>query len=299
MFIGIDIGGTSVKYGLVDSDANILNVFEFKARYINGDYTLLQDTIDGLDEFLREESIKLDNIEAIGISATGQISDDGKVIGTAGHIPNWLGVDIKKEFEDRYNKPVSVINDANSMVVAEKRFGAAKGCKHVVGITIGTGVGGGIIVNNQLLTGADGIAGEVGHILINECDIIDNYNRAGSYEDAASTTVLVNSVKKLGYKNVDGKVIFNELIKNDDVKIAYDKWLNNITRGLVSLIHIFNPEIIVIGGGVSVREEFISELKSKVLHSVMPSFSKNLKFEAAKLGNNAGLLGAISSYIGE
>lgn len=297
MYLGIDIGGTSIKYGLVDNMLNVIKKYEHKATYLSKELSLLDDAVIGTDEFINLEKINLSDIKGIGISATGQISSDGKVIGAAGHIPKWIGVDIRNTFETKYGIKTVVINDANAMVVAEKNIGAGKNFKNIVGITIGTGVGGGIIVNDELLVGADGIAGEIGHILINKCAIIDSYNREGSYEDAASTGYLVKQVEKLGYSSVDGRKIFNELMDNDDVRSEYNCWIDNITRGLVSLVHIFNPGIVIIGGGVSARHEFIDLVKDRLLKSVMPGFSVNLKVVPAKLGNDAGLIGAVSNFM--
>lgn len=296
MYLGVDIGGTDIKVGYISEYGDILKKFIYSSNYIDGNTTLLDDAIRGVKKFIVDNELSLNEINGIGISATGQISNDGKVIGTAGHIPNWLGVDLKTEFEKEFGIVSKVINDANSMIIAEKEFGAAKNYNNVIGVTIGTGIGGGIVVNGQLLTGSEGIAGEIGHILINDCEIKDSYNRLGSFEDAAATKAFVNMVNSLGYEVSTGKEIFDSLLKQEDVKDIYNKWLNNITRGLVSLIHIFNPEIIVIGGGISVRYDFINDLKDKVLKSVMPGFAKNLIIEAAKLGNDAGLLGAVCEF---
>ena len=190
------------------------------------------------------------------------------------------------------------------MVIGEKWIGKGKEYDNVIGVTIGTGVGGGIVVNSNILLGSIGIAGELGHFSIDSNGKNCTCGNVGCYEQYASMTALIKdvinnyddinnlSVKK---EDINGKVIFEELEKgNQDIKFIVDKWIENIGKGLVSLTHIFNPEIIVIGGAVSKQEElFIKPVRDYVKKHVMKKFGENLKVEAAELGNNAGLVGAV------
>ena len=240
-------------------------------------------------------------LSGIGVSATGQINVlEGTVVGSAGHIDNWLGTPVKHLLEAHYKLPVSVANDANCAVIGEQWKGAAKGCRNVIMITIGTGIGGGIIVQDRLLSGATGIAGELGHFPIKKDGVPCTCGNQGCYECYASTTALVRRVTKL-FENpsaitIDGKFIFRQAADgNVKIKEILEEWIKNIAAGLIGLIHIFNPETVIIGGGVSQQEDFfIQPLRAKILQKIMPCFRENLHICAATLGNNAGLLGAVA-----
>ena len=191
------------------------------------------------------------------------------------------------------------MNDANSAAVAEHWIGAAKGCKNVIVITIGTGIGGGVIVDSRILEGKLGIAGELGHFSIDRNGIPCTCGNRGCYERYASTTALLEMVKeKSGPLN--GREVFQKLKEGDAViQGIVDLWISNIADGLVSLTHIFNPEKILLGGGVSAQKElFIDKVRTKVLERVMPRFADGLIIDAAALSNDAGIIGAIRPLLG-
>lgn len=304
-YLGIDIGGTSVKIGLVTGKGEVLVLQNFNVAFDNYITPIFETVKKSIVMFLKNNSIDINEITGIGVSATGQVnSNTGVIVGVGGNIENWCNTRIKEELEEIYNIKTTVINDANSMVIGEQWIGKGKNYKNIIGITIGTGVGGGIIVDSNILLGNIGIAGELGHFSINSNGKVCTCGNIGCYEQYASMTALINEVKEkynnidnlsLSINEVNGKYIFDELEKgNKDIEVIVDKWIENIGKGLVSLTHIFNPEIIIIGGAVSKQKDlFIEPIRKYVLSYVMKNFGENLKVEAAELENSAGLVGAV------
>ena len=305
VYLGIDIGGTAAKFGIVAENGNILHRDEFSVSFDGYDTPVLETVLDKTDYFVASSGLDIAEISGIGISATGQIdSEKGEVIGSAGHIKNWVGSKIKESFEKKYSIKTIVINDANSAALGEKWMGAGVGYKNIVAITIGTGVGGGIIVDDKILLGKRGLAGEIGHIVIHGSGESCSCGNVGCMERYASTTALVRKVAAAKEKdpttfseefneNINGRKIFDAINENIVIPQIVDEWVEDISLGIISLVHIFNPEQVIIGGGVSGRKEFIESLSKKVHEKVMPRFSEGLEIVPAKLGNDAGLIGAI------
>ncbi len=308
MYLGVDIGGTAVKMGLVTAQGEILVTHSADVAFDDYETPIIQTVMSQMDYFLAAQQLAAQSLKGIGVSATGQIDAiTGEVIGVGGNIKNWLNTPIKQELEARYHVPVTVLNDANCMVLGEAWCGSAKGANHVIGITIGTGVGGGIIVAGQILTGQLGIAGEIGHFSIKSDGKRCTCQNVGCFEQYASMTALVKSVRAayedLGLdipkEEINGAIIF-EQVKKGHQKLTHlvNEWIEVMGQGLVSLIHLFNPEVVLIGGGVSAQEElFIEPLRAYVLEHVMTKFKMNLKIESACLGNQAGLVGAIAYHL--
>lgn len=304
VYLGVDIGGTAVKMGIVTEKGEILSKRSYDVAFDDYETPIFETVKRSIDIFLRNSNISPKELSGIGVSATGQIdSKRGIVIGVGGNIKNWCGTEIKKELELIYGIHTTVINDANCMVIGEQWLGGAKGYKNVIGITIGTGVGGGIIVESNILLGSIGIAGEIGHFSIKSNGMRCQCGNVGCYEKYASMTALVKEVKenyqKLGdvpfkKQEVNGMSIFSQLEANKELQYIVSGWIQNISNGLISLVHIFNPDIILIGGGVSTQEKlFIEPIRRVVLSKVMDKFKEGLKIEAAILGNDAGIIGAV------
>ena len=304
-YLGIDIGGTAVKMGIVDETGSLLISGEAPVAFDHYDTPILQTVLKESEIFLNKNNIRPDDLYGIGISATGQIdAKNGIVAGSGGNIRNWEGSNLKDAFMKKYHLPVTVINDANCVALGEKWTGSAKNAKDVIVLTIGTGLGGGIIVNDQILLGHSGFGGEIGHFSIPKDGAACTCSNKGCFEQYASMTALVNSVIKyyetkdpehISKYPINGKSIFDSVKKgNEGITRIVDDWIHDISVGIVSLIHIFNPELIIIGGGVSVQEElFIAKLRNKVMENAMPNFRTNLDLRAAMLGNNAGIIGAV------
>lgn len=305
LYLGIDIGGTAVKFGVVDKNGQILCRNQYSVAFDQYQTPILTTVLEHTDKFLFDNNYASSSLNGIGISATGQIdSTKGMVAGSGGNIKNWEGSRLQKKFTDKYHLPVTVINDANCVALGEKWIGRAKNAKNVIVLTIGTGLGGGIILNNEILLGQNGFAGEMGHFSINMQGLSCTCGNKGCFEQYASLTALIKMVKTYYEQNnpdylsqtpVNGKTIFDSVDDNDpDICKIVDNWIHDISCGIVSLVHIFNPELILIGGGVCVQKKhFIDKLRNEVFQNVMPNFRTGLSLDAATLGNDAGLVGAV------
>ena len=284
-YLGVDIGGTAVKLGLVDENGAVLRRAERSVSF-DGYKTPILDTVQAaIHEFLTADTPRL---EGIAVSATGQIdSRRGVVAGTCGNFPGWIGVDIKGTLEREFDLPVTVANDANCMLLGEVWVGAARGC---------TGVGGGILTGGHLLEGVRGLGGELGHFRLHALDgVACTCGAIGCYERYAATTALVRDAQKMGLDAPDGRAIFEAAAAGDARTLAVlNRWISEIAQGLAGLVHIFNPQLILIGGGVSAQQALlIDPLAAQVRKSIMPAFAEGLELKAAALQNDAGLVGAV------
>ena len=280
--LAIDIGGTMIKYGLVSSDGKILSTDKIKTEASKG----LNNILNKIDNIFKR--YKENNPVGIAVSGTGQINGMiGKVIGGNPIIPNWIGTNLVKILEEKYNLPIVLENDVNCVALGEKWIGAGKDLSNFICLTIGTGIGGGILLNNQLFRGENFVAGEFGHILI----------KKGEFEQFASTTALIRLVKERTGKTLNGKEIFDlekkEILEYQEV---ISEWIENLTDGLSSIIYCFNPANIILGGGVIEQgEPLINRIKNSLFKKIGPQFKEKLNIIQAKLGNNAGMIGA--SYL--
>ena len=287
--IGLDIGGTAVKYGFLDENGVILELGEFPTEAEKGVENLFKNICGVIDKYLS------DDILGIAVSGTGQIDGTiGKVIGGNPIIPGWIGTNLVEKLEDRYKIPAVLENDVNCAALGEKWLGAGKNSENFVCLTIGTGIGGGIILNGDIFRGDTYVAGEFGHIQIVKSGEECLCGKKGCYERYASATALVKMVKEKTGKTLNGKEIF-ELEKSGDkeIKEIVDRWIDYFTDGLSTIAYIFNPPLVVIGGGVTKQGEYLLNRILVSLDSKLGiNYKKNLKIKFAELGNNAGILGA-------
>ena len=280
--LAIDIGGTMIKYGLVSSDGEILSTDKIETEAEKG----LENILNKIDNIFKR--YKKNNPVGIAVSGTGQINGMiGKVIGGNPIIPNWIGTNLVKILEEKYNLPAVLENDVNCVALGEKWIGAGKDLSNFICLTIGTGIGGGIILNNQLFRGENFVAGEFGHTLI----------KKGEFEQFASTTALIRLVKEKTGKILNGKEIFDlekkEIVEYQEV---ISEWIENLTDGLSSIVYCFNPANIILGGGVIGQgEPLINRIKNSLFKKIGSQFKEKLNIIQAKLGNNAGMIGA--SYL--
>ena len=165
-YLAIDIGGTAVKLGIVDEEGRVLSKTEQSVCFDNYETPILTTVLSAAEQFLKEQAVEPQGLAGIGVSAAGQIDTrKGIVAGTCGSLPNYIGSPIKAELEAKFGLPTTVANDANCMTLGEVWVGGAKGYTDVIGVTLGTGVGGGILTGGRLLEGARGLGGELGHFL--------------------------------------------------------------------------------------------------------------------------------------
>ena len=294
---GIDIGGTAVKLGIVDETGRVLLKGEESVSFDGYQTPVLTTVRRAAKEFLTANSIPVESLAGIGVSATGQIdSRKGIVAGTCGNFPNYIGSPIKAALEKDFGLPVTVANDANCMTLGEVWVGAAQGYTDVIGVTLGTGVGGGILTGGHLLEGARGLGGELGHYRTHALDGVDcTCGAKGCWERYAATTALVRAAQEKDPDWKDGRAIFAAAEAGSETVLALlDHWTDEIAQGLAGMVHIFNPQLILIGGGVSAQQKLLIEpIAAKVKASVMPAFAEGLEVRAAQLHNDAGMVGAV------
>lgn len=293
MILSIDIGGTAAKFGLVTRDGRILARHEASVCFDGYMTPLLETVMREAEAFVAREGAQLCGV---GISATGQIDDrKGVVIGTNGKIPGYEGARLCGEARERFGVPAAALNDANAAALGEWFAGRGRGCDHLLMVTLGTGVGGGIVEHGRVLGGARGIAGELGHFTLYQDGAPCPCGKRGCFESYASTTALVRAAQaRFSDPALDGRAIFARAAAGDPaMQSLLDGWIGDIAAGLSGLVHIFNPELVLIGGGVSAQERLlIDPLRERVLTQVMPRFAEGLRIERAQLGNDAGLIGA-------
>jgi len=281
-----DIGGTAIKIGLVDDNGNILENREIPTDAKAGGEALINKILDEISKYT--------HIDRIGISTAGQVdSERGKVIFASENLPGWTGMEIKNRIEDKYSISTAVENDVNAAAIGEAYYGSGEKKLNFLCLTYGTGIGGAIVENGKIYYGATNSAGEFGHMITHVDGLKCNCGGKGCYEAYGSTTALVRSIKETLNicDEIDGKYIFKRVLEgNVKYKYIVDMWIKEVSMGLVSIIHMYNPSLIVLGGGIMQQEYILDNLRKNIKAYVMPNFDK-VEIEAATLGNAAGLLG--------
>lgn len=303
-YIGIDIGGTSVKSGVLDENGKILLTKKCPTRM--GADLVIADIIDLIDALLSGSGKK---IEGIGIGCPGLInSENGEVVYSNNLY--WKNVPLKQKLEKATNLPVFITNDANAAALGEYFCGAGKKYKSMVLITLGTGVGAGIVMNGKLFEGNLGAGVELGHEVIKVGGEKCTCGRRGCFEAYASATALIRFAKQAMKKDknsllwklcggndekVDGLIIFEALKKQDKTAAkVVKKYVYYLSEGLVNVINAFHPEAVVLGGGIcGAGDAFLKPLKRRVNKYIYGGTEfAPVELVVAELGNDAGLCGA-------
>lgn len=281
--LAFDIGGTEIKYAVCDDKFNLTEKNSIPTNAHEGGKRIIERVV--------EIAKTAENIDRIGISTAGQVdSVNGRIIFATDSIPGYTGTEIKLIVETETGIPTAVENDVNSAAIGEAVFGAAKGYDSFICLTYGTGIGGAVYLDGKLFTGNSFSAGEFGHIVTHADGKNCTCGGCGCYEAYASSSALVNSVnEKLGL-SMNGREIF-ENFENPEIRKIIDEWIDEIVIGLKSLIYIFNPALIVAGGGIMDQEYITDEINIRLQKTLMPSF-RNVRVAKALMGNDANKLGA-------
>jgi glucokinase len=292
VFIGLDLGGTDLKYGLVDSAGKILVSKKIRVKINEGQKALVEQLRTCARELLAVASEKKWNVKRIGIGSPGAVNfDTGKVVGNSPNIPGWEGVNLKKSLRIS-GVPAYADNDANCVAVAESLFGAAKNSKSALCVTVGTGIGGGVILDGKVYRGATYSAGEIGHTTLVFEGRPCACGSRGCLEKYASVSALMEKAEERGYATVrvltdaakTGESTAQELIAE---QAAY------LGAGLASAINLINPEKVILGGGfVDVYPPLLKLVEEEIKKRAFPAALLELQVVKAKLGNEAGLVGA-------
>lgn len=279
----VDIGGTNIKAGIWENEViTELREIPTEAR-LGGEHV-----VSAVKELLHG----FERLDAIGISTAGQVdAKRGVILYANENIPGYTGTPLKEILEAEFGVPVAVQNDVNAAAIGEAYYGAGRDSEDFLCLTYGTGVGGAIVLNGKVYTGSSFSAGEFGAIVIHpeERDVKRDMF-SGCYERYASTTALVSKVKEQFPALCNGRLIFEELGR-PKVREIVDAWIDEVVYGLVTLTHIFNPQLVILGGGVMEQPYVIEQVRKKLKESIMESFC-SVRVESAELGNRAGMLGA-------
>ena len=297
---GVDVGGTTVKLGLFDAQGNVLDKWEIPTRCEDEGSHILPDIADSIRDKMKR--IDKDSVAGVGVGAPGPIDSKG-VVHRAVNL-GWGTFSIKDTLEDLLNMPVMAGNDANVAALGEMWMGGGQGCRDLIMVTLGTGVGGGIIIDGRILTGFTGAGGEIGHMHVEDgeeesCNC-GNKGCLEQYSSATGITRLANRLlaasgrdSVLRGREVSAKSVFDAVKAKDPLAVeAAEKFGKYLGDALASIACVVNPEAIVIGGGVSKAGEILIDYirphyEKNVFHG-----SREVKFSLATLGNDAGIYGA-------
>ena len=291
---GIDLGGTTVKIAYFDETGKMLEKWEIPTDTPENGIRILPDIAASVRAFLTERKIADSDILGLGIGVPGPVNAKG-VVNRCINL-GWDVFNIAQKLTELTGFPVKAGNDANVAALGEFWKGGGQGCDNMVFVTLGTGVGGGILTGGRLLEGARGLGGELGHYRTHALDGVDcTCGAKGCWERYAATTALVRAAKEKDPAWTDGRAIFAAAeAGNPEVLALLDAWTDEIAQGLAGMVHIFNPQLILIGGGVSAQQKLlIAPIAAKVKASVMPAFAEGLEVRAAQLHNDAGMVGAV------
>ncbi|MBU3839605.1 MAG: ROK family glucokinase [Candidatus Ruminococcus intestinipullorum] len=299
---GVDIGGTTVKMGLFEAAGEILDKWEIKTRTENNGSAILPDVAEAILKKVEEHKLNKEDIVGVGVGVPAPATEEGFVYKSANL--GWENKDVKKELEELTGFKAEIGNDANVAALGEMWKGGGAGYKNLVMVTLGTGVGGGIISNGKILVGSHGAGGEIGHLLVNphEQDTC-GCGRKGCLEQYASATGIVRLAKRklqnetrstsLDVEAISAKSIFDAVKEGDivaqEIAKEFGRYLGN---ALSNIAVITDPSIFVIGGGVSKAGEILLDYIKAPYQERAFFANEDVKFALATLGNDAGICGA-------
>lgn len=307
--MGIDVGGTTVKMGLFKEDGTVLDKWEIATRKDEGGSYILSDIAEAVDSKLASESISKDDVLGIGIGIPGPVMEDGTVLKCANL--GWGVFNVADEVRKLTGiDNVKVGNDANVAALGEVWQGGGKGCQNIIMITLGTGVGGGVILGGKILTGSKGAAGEIGHITVNyDEEDTCGCGKKGCLEQFASATGIVKEAKRLlitsdkasklrELQYLSAKAIFDCAKEGDELANELVEQLGRYLGLAASHIAaVVDPDAFVIGGGVSKAGDMLTTMIKKYYEQNVMFALQNKDFRLAELGNDAGIFGCAKMVI--
>ena len=299
--IGIDLGGTYIKFGLVCSNGQLL----YESTLVTEADTCAEKVISNIIRTVQNtlEYALRNNINpiGIGIGTPGIVDNTHRRVVIANNIGGWSDISLAEKIEEVYSLPVWINNDANLMGLGEQTFGAAKNYSDVLFLTIGTGIGGSIIINNKLFSGYDNRGSELGHIPLFADGIKCSCGSIGCLEAYASTTALIQQFKKRCANSeidfseeITGKLIVKLYHENNRCAVeSLDEHCRFLAQGIAGLVNVFSPQLVVLGGGISESGVFyVEKIKAEFKHFVIHNCAVHTEIISAKLGNKAGIFGA-------
>lgn len=307
--IAVDIGGTNLRFGIVKKTGQIIHKIVRPTEADAGRDAVIKNIINGIDEILYLSKIKKSSILGISLATPGFIDINKGIITFSPNLPGWRNVNLGKIIKDSLDIPVTIENDANAAAFGERWLGAGKNSSNLLCITMGTGIGGGIILDNKIWHGDKGMAGEIGHITVNPDGPLCNCGNYGCLEAYSSGTGIINriidamkkgkktallSMIKNGINEITPEKIFLAAKKGDPLSLELvedaGKYLGIAISDFANLLNI--KTIILYGGLVSSFSLFAKRMKEEIIKRTIPSFSKEVKVLKAGLKGDAGIIGA-------
>lgn len=308
--MGIDLGGTNISGAVSDFQGNIIYKCTICTKAQEGEKAVLERIIWIIDKVMRESKVDREKISSIGIGSPGPLdAKKGKII-TTPNLP-FRDFDIIKPIKDRFNMPIYLENDANVAAIGEYIFGAGKGTNSMIFITVSTGIGGGAVLNRKIYRGNTGNALEIGHMTLERNGPRCNCGNYGCAEALASGAAIGKAAREkvlkgintslANYENITSYEVFKEAEKGDVVaKAILDKALNYLGICISNIITVFDPEVVIIGGGVSKSGEIVLKKVREVVNKrCFKALAESVKIKPATLGTDAGVIGAAALAIME
>ncbi|MFT4414805.1 ROK family protein [Fredinandcohnia humi] len=300
--IGIDIGGTKVAIGAVQEDGEVLASVQFPTEVEKGpDYAVTQ-IISSVSEIIRNYQV----IEGIGIGCPGPLDTKRGIVTNPPNLKTWHGYSLVQKIESAFQLPVRLLNDADAAALGEYFFTYRKTYKHVLYVTVSTGIGGGIIINGQLYEGSKSGAGELGHSVIDPKGPLCGCGKSGCLEALASGTAITRIWKERLVQRGSqieptwsGKELFAQAAEGDSLaKEVIEEATTHFALGLSQAIQTLNPELLILGGGVVIGQPaFYEQVKTKLPHYLLDQHKESLQIEMASHGTMAGVIGAAASIL--
>ena len=310
MYIGVDLGGINIAVGLVDDEYNIINKSSVPTGRTRSFEAIMKDMADLCLKVTEDAGYKMSDVKCIGIGAPGTPDVNGKRVIYANNLDSFTNVNLESEIQKYFkDMPVFVENDANAAAYGELLAGAAKDCSSAVIITLGTGVGGGVIIDGKIFSGFNNAGSELGHMVIVKDGVECTCGRKGCFEVYASATALIRQtaeviadypdsiIHEMVEKNankISGKTAFIAAKQGDEAgKKIVNQFIEYLGIGVSNIINLLQPQVIVIGGGISKEgENLLVPLREYVIENIYTRQDPRTKVLAAKLGNDAGIIGA-------
>lgn len=306
-YIGVDLGGTNIAVGITNEKWEIVHKDSVKTNVENSEQ-MVKDMTDLCKKVCRDSGISLDEVKSVGIGTPGSLDSKKGIVVYANNL-NMKNFPLVAEFKKHLDKDVYISNDANVAALGEAVAGAAKGCESAVVVTLGTGVGGGIILNSKIWEGHNSVGAELGHIVIEVDGEQCSCGRKGCWEAYSSATALIRDTKRAIEKHPDslmakmsakdgkvsGRTAFDAMRAGDEVaKTVVDRYIRYLAEGIANICNLIGPEIILLGGGISHEgDALIKPLKEQVYKLTYGGgLLKHADIKPAALGNDAGIIGA-------
>ena len=305
---GVDIGGTTVKLGLFRTDGELLDKWEIPTRKEDGGSQILPDVAASIKDKLAEKGIDTEDVQGIGVGVPGPVTPEG-VVRKCVNL-GWGVFNVEETLSELTGFPVKAANDANVAALGELWQGAGKGAKTLVMVTLGTGIGGGVIIDGHIVAGATGAGGEIGHIPVNDKEtLVCGCGKKGCLEQYASATGVVTLTKRAleasdqpsslrGLSEVTAKDLFDAAKAGDVLALdVLEQFGEILGKGLASIACVVNPEMFVIGGGVSKAGKIITDVVKKYFVPNTFHACREAQFKLAELGNDAGIYGCVKMIL--